>query len=78
MSYPISGHRHELLWANIRKSKIWESEKEKLLGIVTDRNLCFHEHILSQCKKASRKLTVFLRMLMKVFIESQFGYCHLV
>ena len=78
MSSPISRHGHELPWANIKKSKICESEKQKLLGIAIDRNLSFHEHILSQCRKASGKLTMFVRMSMKVFIESQFGYCHLV
>ena len=47
----ISGHKHELLWANISRSKIWGSEKQKLLGIVKDWNLHFDEYILSQCKK---------------------------
>ena len=27
----ISGHKHELLWANIGRSNIWRSEKENLL-----------------------------------------------
>ena len=84
----ISGHKYELLWANIGSSKIWESEKQKLLGTVIDRNLRFDEYILSQCKKAGRKLSVLARickfmtierrrMLMKAFIESQLGYCPL-
>ena len=63
-----SGHKHELLWANIGWSKILESEKQKLLGFVRDWNLHFDEYILSQCKKS----------LQKFFIESQFGYCPLV
>ena len=85
----ISGPKHELLWENIGRSKIWESEKQKLLGILIDWNLRFDEYILSQCKKAGRKLSVLVRigkfmtverrrMLMKAFIESQFGYCPLV
>ena len=56
---------------------------------MTDRNLRFDEYILSQCKKAGRKLSVLVRickfmtiecrrMLMKAFIESQFSYCPLV
>ena len=84
----ISEHKHELSWANIRRSKIWESEKQKLLGIVIDRNLRFDEYILSQWKKTGRKLNVLVRtckfmtterrrMLMKTFFESQFGYCPL-
>ena len=51
-----------------------------------DRNLRFDEYILSHCKKAGRNLRVLVRnckfmaierrrMLMKAFIESQFGYC---
>ena len=50
----ISGHKHELFWANIGRRRIWESEKQKLLGIVIDRNLRFDEYILSQCKKAGK------------------------
>ena len=53
-----------------------------------DRNLRFDEYIVSQCKKAGRKLNVIVRigkcmaierrrMLMKIFIEYQFGYCPL-
>ena len=53
----ISGHMHELLWANIWRSKTWKSEKQKLLRIVIDRNLRFDEYILSQCKKTGRKLS---------------------
>ena len=34
----ISGHKNELLSANIRRSKAWESEKQKLIGIVIYRN----------------------------------------
>ena len=80
--------RTQCLWANIERGKIWESEKQKLLGIVIDRNLCFDEYILSQRKKAVRKLSVFARTwkfmaiehrsFMKKFIESQFDYCSLV
>ena len=27
----------------MRRDKTWESEKQKLLGILIDRNLCFEE-----------------------------------
>ena len=57
----ISEHKHELLWANISRSKLWESEKQKLLGIVIDQNLCFDEY-MSRCKKAGRKLSVLVRI----------------
>ena len=29
--------------------------KQKLLGIIIDRNLRFDEYVLNQCKKAGRK-----------------------
>ena len=77
----ISGDKDELLWANIGRSKTWENEKQKLLGIVIDRNLRFDEYILPKCKKAGRKLSVLARIsksmtierrriLIKAFIES--------
>ena len=85
----LSGHKHEMIWANIGQTKIWESRKQKLLGIIIDRNLRFDEYVLNQCKKAGRKLSALTRIckfmslerrrtLMKSFIESQFGYCPLV
>ena len=90
----ISGQKHELLWANFERSKIWESEKQKLLGIVMDWNIWIYEYMnwwiyFSQRKKAGRKLSVLVRickfmtierrrMLMKAFTESQFGYCPFV
>ena len=77
----ISGDKDELLWANIGRSKTWENEKQKLLGIVIDRNLRFDEYILPKCNKAGRKLSVLVRIsksmtierrriLIKAFIES--------
>ena len=80
----LSGHKHEKIWANVGQSKIWESRKQKLLGIIIDRNLRFHEYVLNQCKQAGRKLNALTRIckfmslerrrtLMKSFIESQFG-----
>ena len=85
----LSGHKHEMIWANIGQTKIWESRKQKLLGIIIDRNLRFDEYVLNQCKKAGRKLSVLIRIckfmsperrrtLMEFFIELQFGYCPLV
>ena len=37
----ISGHKHELLWENIGRSKVWENEKQKLHGTVIDRDFRF-------------------------------------
>ena len=69
--------------------QIWESAKKKLFGIEIGRNLNFDDHVISLCKKAKRKLAVLVRLskftsfkqkriLMKTFVESQFGYCPLI
>ena len=80
----LSGHKHEVMFAKIGHSKIWENCRQKLLRIIIDRNLKFDEYILTQCKKAGRKrVCTYLsferrRTLMKAFIESQFAYCPLI
>ena len=84
----LSGYKHEMIRINIRQNKIWESRKQKLLGIITDRNLRFEEYVLNQCKKAGRKLSALARICkfmslerrrtsIKSLIESQFGCCPL-
>ena len=61
----------------------------KLLGVTIDNKLTFKEHLSNLCKKVSLKLHALarisnfmsqdkLRLLLKAFIESQFGYCPLV
>ena len=61
----------------------------KLLGIKIDSNLRFDDHVSSLCKKASQKLHALaristymcsrkLKVLMKSFIMSQFGYCPII
>ena len=63
--------------------------KEVLLGIAIDKDLKFDDHVNSLCKKACQKLNALARLapymsvekrriIMKAFIESQFGYCPLV
>ena len=85
----VSGFKYENVRAKIGKTKIWESEKQKLLGVEIDRTLSFDEHIASLCRKAGKKLSVLARLsnfmctnkkrvLMKAFIESQFSYCPLI
>ena len=85
----VSGYKHENIWARIGEVKIWESSKQKLLGVVIDRDLNFNEYVSSLCKKAGRKLSVLSRLsnlmsfqqrrlLLKSFVEAQFGYCPLV
>ena len=38
----VSGYKHENIWARIGEVKIWESSKQNLLGVVTDRDLSFN------------------------------------
>ena len=58
----ISGHKHEIMFANIGKSRIWEKEQQKFLVVTIDKNFKFKEHILKQCKKAGKKLSVLGRV----------------
>ena len=85
----VGGYKNESIWAKIDDSRTWESNKEKLLGVHIDRTSSFDEHVSNLCKKAARKLSVLARLssymtltqkivLMKSFIEAQFGYCPLV
>ena len=84
----VTGHRCDTLWANIGKTRIWESKNEKLLGFTIDRNQNFDDHVFTLRKKAGRKLSALSsisnymsfekkRILLKTFMESQFGYCPL-
>ena len=63
--------------------------KEVLLGIIIDRDLKFDDRVNNLCKKACQKFNALSRLapfmnldkriiIMKAFIESQFGYCPLV
>ena len=74
---------------NVDQFQIFNSNHEKLLGIIIDNNLNSNEHVSSLCKKASQKLhalaraskymcTDKLRLITKAFINAQFGYCPLV
>ena len=85
----VRGYKHESIWAKIGDARIWKSNKQKLLGVHKDKTLSFDKHVSNLCKKAGRKLSVLAslssymtlthrRVLMKSFIEAQFGYCPLV
>ena len=85
----VPGHKYENVWVKMGNEKIWESAKQKLLGIEIGKNLNFDDHVISLCKKVGRKLAVLARLskfmsfkqkriLMKTFVESQFGYCPLI
>ena len=77
------------LYAMIDNHKILNSRQVKMLGITIDNGLNFNEHVTKLCKKASQKLHALSRIcnymtveqrrvIMKAFIQSQFGYCPLV
>jgi len=85
----LAGHKHEYISANIGGNRIWESLQERLLGVTIDNKLRFNDHIKDLCKTAQQKLSALIRhshilnfdkrrVLLKSFVESQFGYCPLV
>ena len=39
----VSGHKQENIWDRIRQTKIWESRKQKLLGVEIDSSLNFRK-----------------------------------
>ena len=85
----IAGHKYENVWAMIGESRIWETDKQKLLGVHIDNQLNFKYHVNQICLKAGRKISALSRIshllsqekrriIAKTFIESQFNYCPLV
>ena len=85
----VSGHKFEHLWVNVGDTKVWESNSNKMLGVLIESNLKFDKHVNDICKKASRKLSALTRLaailpfqktriLMKSFFDSQFSYCPLI
>ena len=85
----FAGHSHEYMYANVGENKIWESQREKLLGVNMDKKMTFKYHVTNLCKKAHSKLSALIRLgrfhsleqkrlIMKSFIDSQFGYSPLV
>ena len=77
------------LCLQLENETIYNSTKVKLLGITFDNELSFEVHVLRLCKKANSKFHALsrvakymgqdkLRLVMKAFKTSQFGYCPLV
>ena len=69
--------------------QITSSTAETLLGITTDSQLNFENHLSAICSKVSRKINALggianylplekRRIVMKTFIKSQFNYCALI
>ena len=82
-------HHEDDVSAVIDGQTIQSCKSVKLLGVCIDNNLNFSEHVSNICKKVSKKIHALsrvshymnknkLRLIMKSFIESQFGYCPLV
>ena len=85
----ITNQEEKCVSAIIGKETIENSKSVKLLGVTIDNKLSFDTHVFTICKKVNLKLhalarisnlmsTNKLRIIMKSFIESQFGYCPLV
>ena len=58
----VSGLKSENFWVKMANEKIYESAKQKLLGIEIGKNLNFHDQMISLCKKAGKKLAVLARL----------------
>ena len=58
----LSGYKHEMMLTKVGQSRIWESEKQKLLDVTIDKHLKLEEHIVKQCKKAGQKLSALVRV----------------
>ena len=54
---------YENVWANIGKTKIWESKRQKMLNVQIYWTLSFNEYIASLCRKAGNKLLALERLL---------------
>ena len=74
---------------SIGGEKIQNSKNGKLLGVTIDNKLSFTEHVHEVCDKASQKLNAVARLssfmslekrrlIIKAFVNSQFGYCPLI
>ena len=74
---------------NFNNLAIKNSKEVEILGITLDRNMNFHSHNKSICRKIGQKLSALLRisscldqgkkvLLYKSMVKSQFDYCPLV
>ena len=62
MSLLVLGHKYENILVKMGDEKIWDSAKQKLLGIEIRRNLSFDDHVITLCKKSGRKLAALARL----------------
>ena len=69
----LAGNTPELLWAKVEEEIIWESNSEKLLGLVIDKNLHCNKYLTILCKKVSGKVSALARMV-KIIPFNKKGY----
>ena len=85
----VCGHKYESMICKIDNMQVIETHLVKLLGIQMESELTFNNYLETVCKRASQKLNTLSRlysfiplhkckMLIQVFINSQFSYCPLV
>ena len=87
--YHLVVNSKEKVCTKIGPYNIESSDQQKLLGVLIDNKVTFDKHINNLCEKASQKLNELCRvssfmstnkkrLVMKVFISSQFSYCPLI
>ena len=80
---------HENVALTIKNETVNHNSTEKLLAILFNNKFDFDEHVTSLCRKVSQKLNALARvpqymnlaqrrLIMNIFILSQFRYCPLV
>jgi hypothetical protein len=85
----VSGTKNEHAFIKLGGQLIWESQKQKLLGLVFDNKLSFKSHIEALCNEASKRVNALarlsniiarnkLRLLMRGCIDSIFNSYPLV
>ena len=57
----VGVYKHEIIWAKSGDARIWESNKQKLLGVHKDGTLSFDKYVSNLCKRAGRKLSLLAR-----------------
>ena len=58
----VGGYKHKSIRSKIGDARIWESNKQKLLGEHIDRTLSIDERVSNLCKKSGRKLSLLGRL----------------
>ena len=85
----VRGYKYESIWAKTGEEEFGTLINKSYWGVPMDRTLSFGEHVSNLCKKAGLELSALASLssymtlrqksvLMKSFIEVQFGYCPLV